>query len=148
MHGLLEKFDKFIFVALIILMMIVLLLSLVELCWIIIKDIISEPMFILEIDELLDIFGLFMLVLIGIELLDTIKTYLKQRVMHVEVVMIVAMIAISRKVIILDLNKYSSLTLMGIAALIISLSVGYYFIKRIHRAEENFSASMDATPEQ
>lgn len=145
MHALLEKFDKFVFVALIILMMIVLLLSLVELCWIIVKDIISEPIFILEIDELLDIFGLFMLVLIGIELLDTIKTYLKQRVMHVEVVMIVAMIAISRKVIILDLNKYSSLTLMGIATLIISLSVGYYLIKRIHREVDMDAAGMDST---
>lgn len=143
MHKLLEKFDKLVFVALIILLMIVLLLSLVELCWIIIKDILSAPMFILEIDELLDIFGLFMLVLIGIELLDTIKTYLKQRVMHVEVVMIVAMIAISRKVIILDLNKYSSLTLVGIAALIIALSVGYYLVKRIHREVDGSSAGLD-----
>jgi uncharacterized membrane protein (DUF373 family) len=141
---LLEKFDKLLFVTLIILMMIVLLLSLVELCWIIVKDILSEPIFILEIDELLDIFGLFMLVLIGIELLDTIKTYLKQRVMHVEVVMIVAMIAISRKVIILDLNKYSSLTLVGIAALIIALSAGYYLVKRIHREVDDSSARLDS----
>ncbi len=144
MHMLLEKFDKLLFVTLIILMMIVLLLSLVELCWIIVKDILSEPIFILEIDELLDIFGLFMLVLIGIELLDTIKTYLKQRVMHVEVVMIVAMIAISRKVIILDLNKYSSLTLVGIAALIIALSAGYYLVKRIHREVDDSSARLDS----
>ncbi len=144
MHMLLEKFDKLLFITLIILMMIVLLLSLVELCWIIVKDILSEPMFILEIDELLDIFGLFMLVLIGIELLDTIKTYLKQRVMHVEVVMIVAMIAISRKVIILDLNKYSSLTLVGIAALIIALSAGYYLVKRIHREVDNSAAGLDS----
>lgn len=93
---------------------------------------------------MLDIFGLFMLVLIGIELLDTIKTYLKQRVMHVEVVMVVAMIAISRKVIILDLNKYSSLTLVGIAALIIALSAGYYLVKRIHREVDDSSARLDS----
>ena len=40
------------------------------------------------------------------------------------------MIAISRKVIILDLNKYSSGTLMGIAAVILAQAAGYYFFKR------------------
>ena len=39
----------------------------------------SPPLLLLEIDELLESFGLFMLVLIGIELLETIvKTYLHQ----------------------------------------------------------------------
>lgn len=38
-----------------------------------------------------------MLVLIGIELLDTIKTYIVQNVIHVDVVLIVAMIASLQK---------------------------------------------------
>ena len=87
----------------------------------------------LEIKELLEIFGLFLLVLIGIELLDSIKTYITENVIHVEVVLIVAMIAIARKVIILDIDKYSSMTFIGIACLILSLSVAYYSIKKVHR---------------
>jgi uncharacterized membrane protein (DUF373 family) len=87
-----------------------LLLSTIELAWIIIKDIITPPVFLLEIDELLEIFGLFMLVLIGIELLDTIaKTYMSESTDHAQIVMAVAIIAIDRKVIILDVKDLSGL---------------------------------------
>jgi uncharacterized membrane protein (DUF373 family) len=108
----------------------VLLLATIELGWIIIKDVLTPPVFLLEIDELFEIFGLFMLVLIGIELLETIiKTYTHQNVNHAKIVMAVALIAIARKVIILDLEKYSGLSLMGIAAIILALSLGYYLIQ-------------------
>jgi len=105
-------------------------LSTVELGWIIIEDIITPPVFLLDINELLDIFGMFLLVLIGVELLETVKMYLNEKKVHVEVVFTVAMIAIARKVIILDVKELSSLTLIGIGAIIIALSSGYYLIKR------------------
>jgi uncharacterized membrane protein (DUF373 family) len=126
----LRNFEKFITVSLIIMMAVVILLATVELGWIIIKDIITPPIFLLDISELLDIFGLFLLILIGIELVETIKAYLSERVIRVEVVIIVALIAISRKVIILDVKELSSLTLIGIAAIILALSAGCYLLKR------------------
>jgi uncharacterized membrane protein (DUF373 family) len=90
----------------------------------------------LDINELLEIFGLFMLVLIGIELLETIKTYIMKNVIHLEVVLMVAMIAIARKVIILDIKKVPSPTLMGIGVIIIALSVGYYLVKQVRPEEK------------
>ena len=42
----------------------------------------------------------------------------------------VALIAVARKVIILDLEKYGSLTLVGIAAMILALAVACYAVKR------------------
>ena len=125
----LKSFEKFIVVALIGMMILVVFLATVELGWIIIKDIVTPPIILLEIDELLEIFGFFLLVLIGVELLETIKAYLLHKVVHVEIVLEVALIAIARKVIILDLEKYSSLTLLGIAALIITVAVAFHFIK-------------------
>ena len=65
-----KKFERVIFISLIVMMSLVVLLATIELGWIIIKDIISPPIFLLEINELFEIYGLFMLVLIGIELLD------------------------------------------------------------------------------
>jgi len=126
----LKKFEKIIVTALIVMMGLVILLATIELGWVIIKDIITPPYFLLEIQELLDIFGLFLLVLIGIELIYTLKTYLTENEIHAEVVFIVALIAIARKVIILDVKEVSSLTLLGIAAIIIALSVGYSLIKK------------------
>jgi len=64
--------------------------------------IVNESAFRLENHELLSFFGFFLLVLIGIEFLDTIKAYLRDSVIYVEIVILVAIIAISRKVILLD----------------------------------------------
>jgi len=131
MMQIIKKFQKIIILVLVVLMAVVLFLSTIELAWVIIKDIITPPIFILDIDELLEIFGLFMLVLIGIELLDTIaKTYLEESVDHAQIVMAVAIIAIARKVIILDVKDLSGLALVGIAAIILALSIGYYLIKK------------------
>jgi uncharacterized membrane protein (DUF373 family) len=130
MIGAIKKFERVIIFSLVIMMCFVLLLATIELGWIIIKDVLTPPVFLLEIDELFEIFGLFMLVLIGIELLETIiKTYTNQNVNHAKIVMAVALIAIARKVIILDLEKYSGLSLTGIAAIILALSLGYYLIQ-------------------
>ena len=98
--------------------------------WLIIKDIITPPVILLDIDELLDVFGMFLLVLIGVELLETVKMYLTKKMVHVEVVFTVAMIAIARKVIILDIKEVPSLTLIGIGTIIIALSAGYYLLTK------------------
>lgn len=127
----LSKFEKVITTTLMVLMALVVLLATIELGWIIIKDIITPPVMLLEIDELLDIFGLFLLVLIGVELLETIKAYIKEQVVHIEVVMTVAMIAIARKVIILDVKDLSAMTLLGIASIILALAAAGYAFKRI-----------------
>jgi len=117
--------------ALMVMMAIVLGLATVDLGWLIIKDIIEAPLFLLSVDQLLDIFGLFMLVIIGIELLETImKTYITQDQPHYEVVLSVAIIAIARKVIILDLKEVDSLILIGIASIIIALTGGYFLMKK------------------
>ena len=123
-------FEKGITLALIVMMALVLLLSTVDLGWTIFKDILSPPTILLNVDQLVDIFGLFMLVLIGIELLETIKAYLDEHVIHAEIVLEVAIIAIVRKVIILDIKKEDSLTLIGIAAIILALAAAFLIIKR------------------
>jgi uncharacterized membrane protein (DUF373 family) len=135
MESLLKRLERTLLVVLTGMMALVLVLATAELGYVLIIDIFRPPFFILEIDELLEIFGLFLLVLIGIELLDTMKAYMVEKVVHVEIVFAVALIAVARKVIVLDVAKYPSLTLMAIGVIIISLSVGYYLIKRIDRTK-------------
>ena len=131
MFDLLKKFEKLLVKFLMLLMAVVLGLATLDLGWIVIKDVITPPMFVLEVSELLDIFGLFMLVLIGIELLETImKTYLTQGMPHYEVVLSVAIIAIARKVIILEVKDLEPFLLIGIASIILALALGYYFVKK------------------
>lgn len=126
-----KRFEKMIILVLVVMMALVLLLGTIELGWIIYQDIVSPPLFLLEINELLEIFGLFMLVLIGVELLETIvKTYMTQSTDHAQIVIAVAIIAIARKVIILDVKDLSGPILLGIAAIIMALCVGYYLVKQ------------------
>jgi uncharacterized membrane protein (DUF373 family) len=122
--------ERIIVTALIVMMTIVLLLATVDLGWILVRDIFSLPIVLLGIDELLEIFGFFLLVLIGVELLETIKAYFDEHVVHVEVVLEVAMIAIARKVITLEVKDLPSLTLIGISAIILALAVAFHFVKR------------------
>lgn len=136
----LRKFKLAVISSLTVMMALILLLATVELAWIIGKDIITPPLFLLEIDELLEVFGLFMLVIIGVELLETImKTYLSEGVNHAEIVISVAIIAISRKVIILDVKEVPSLTLIGIGVIILALSIGYFLVRRKPDGKENAS---------
>ncbi|WBX75366.1 phosphate-starvation-inducible PsiE family protein [Tenacibaculum ovolyticum] len=76
------------------------------------------------------IFGGFLSVLIGVELLHTIKMYLKEGLIHVEIVLLVALIGISRHVIDLNIAHMKPFVIMAISSLIIALSVGYFLIKR------------------
>lgn len=130
MQDMVKKFERAVIIALIALMVVVVFISTIELAVLIVKDIFKPPRFWLGIDQLFEIFGFFLILLIGLELLETIKAYLSENVVHSEIVLEVALIAIARKVITLDVKKYEPLTLIGIAALIFTISIAYFFIKR------------------
>ena len=126
----LKKFEKTVIGTLIVLMVLVILISTIELGVIIVVDIFKPPRFWLGIDQLFEIFGFFLLLLIGVELLETIKAYLSENVVHSEIVVEVALIAIARKVITLNVKEYQPMALIGIAALIISISLAYFLIQK------------------
>jgi uncharacterized membrane protein (DUF373 family) len=130
MSQFLKVIERVIVAALILLMTVVLLLTTLDLGWMIVQDILTPPVILLQVEELLEIFGFFLLVLIGVELLETIKAYFDDHIVHVEVVLEVAMIAIARKVITLEVKDLPSLTLVGIAAIIAALSIAFFFVKR------------------
>lgn len=135
-----RKFEMGIVLALAIMMALVVVVSTFEFFVLIIGDLMSPPYFQLGLDQLLDIFGLFLMILLGLELLETVKAYLREDVFHVEVVMMVAIIALARKVIILDIKNLPGDRLIGLAFIIAALSGGYYFMKRLyhhqpHKAE-------------
>ena len=149
MLGHLERFKKLLVILITVMMGVVLVSAVAELGYILFKDLVSPPYFILDISELLEIFGVFMLVLIGIELLETLEIYIRDNVVHVEIVFTVALIAIARKVIILDVKILSSGTLFSIGFIILALSVGYYLIKKTFPlGKKDIVPSADPAPEE
>lgn len=125
-----RNIEKVIIYALIAMMAGILILATVELGYYLVRNLITSEFFLIDLDALMDLFGIFLLVLIGIELLDTIKVYLRQNVVHVEVVVLVAIIALARKVVVLKIEDLEGETLIGIGLMILALSVAYYLIKK------------------
>ncbi len=115
---------------LIVMMVGVLVLATIELGYFLIRNIIQSDFLLISLDNLMDLFGVFLLVLIGIELLDTIKVYLRENVIHVEVVVLVAIIAVARKVVVLKIEDFPGEVIIGIGVLIASLALAYYLIKK------------------
>jgi len=133
----LHTFTRFIIQALILMMMLAVLLSTVELLIILVIEVLKPPEYLLGIENLFEIFGFFMMILIGLELLESIRTYLADELLHVEVVFLVAMIAIARKVIILEVKDLDPLVLMGIASIILALAAGYFLVKKAIRPKDS-----------
>jgi len=127
LDALVGKIQKFIVLVLAGMLVVVVVLSTVHLGTLIGEEIWKAPRFLISVHGLLEIFGYFLLVLIGVELLETLRAYLRKNVIHVRVVLEVALIAMARKVIILEPDSVTSSTLLGIAALILALGIAFYF---------------------
>jgi len=108
-------------------LVVIVVLSTVHLGVLIGEEIWKPPRFLISVESLLDVFGYFLLVLIGVELIETLRSYIQQDVIHVRVVLEVALIALARKVIILEPNGTNGLMLFGVAALILAVGVAFYF---------------------
>jgi uncharacterized membrane protein (DUF373 family) len=121
-------FQTLIIKSIIVMMVIVILSSTLEVGWIILHELIAPPVIFLNVEKVLDIFGLFFLVLIGIELLETIKMIITESTMDVGVIILVGITAIVRKVIIIDLKTTAPLFLMGLGVLVLALAGAYYLI--------------------
>jgi len=131
MNKLFDQIERGVVIGLLGLMLLVVVAGAIELVFVTIEEMLRPPRYLLlDISELLRIFGFFLLVLIGLELLSSIRMYIQDETIHVELVMVVALIAVSRKIIVLDYEKTDALTVLGIAALVIALSAGYYLMKR------------------
>ena len=136
MEKVLNSFEKIIVTALLGLMMLAVFASTVELGIILFQQLAKPPVFLLNLDEMLEVFGFFLMVLIGLELLESIKAYLDKDRLHVEVVFLVAIVAAARKIIILDYKTMTPDMLYAIAAVIVALGIGFYLVRRtlhLHR---------------
>lgn len=79
---------------------------------------------------LFTIFGLFLNILIALEILENITGYLKKHVLQVELVIVTSLIAVARKIIILDLEKVSGIDIIGLGIALLALSISYWIVRK------------------
>jgi uncharacterized membrane protein (DUF373 family) len=126
LETILTKIQKICAVVLAGMLVVVMVLSTLHLGVLIGHEIWAPPRYLIRVEGLLEIFGYFLLVLIGVELIETLKAYLRKDAIHIRVVLEVALIAMARKVIVEEPNSVPSLALFGIAALILALGIASY----------------------
>lgn len=112
-------------------MTVVIILGVVDVGWTLHQKAMAPPRFILTISDILATFGAFMAVLIAIEILVNIILYLRDDVIHVKIVMATALMAIARKVIILDYEHTTAEFIWATAGVVLAMSIGYWIVHHL-----------------
>ncbi|MDZ7924913.1 MAG: phosphate-starvation-inducible PsiE family protein [Marinagarivorans sp.] len=113
-----------------ILMVLVIFWSIADVVYVLYQRLIAPPYFLLAIEDILQVFGAFMLVLIAVEIFINIRLYLGSNIIPVELVIATALMAVARKIIVLDLKLVTSEQIIGLALVTFALGITYWLIKQ------------------
>jgi uncharacterized membrane protein (DUF373 family) len=127
---LVHLFEQAISIALLMMMGAVVLLSTLDLAVVLIRDIVTPPVLLLSGTQLLELFSLFLNVLIGLELIETVRVHVAEGAVRAEMVIMVAMIAVLRKIILLDPKEAPGIVVLGVAAIVLGLGISHYLVTR------------------
>ncbi len=118
------------------LMIIVIIFGVIDVGWTIYQRFVSEPRFILTMGDVLATFGAFMVVLIAIEIFQNIILYLRDDVIHVKIVLATALMAIARKVIILDYDELDPMYIFATGVVLIATGITYFFVHKLPEKDQ------------
>jgi len=115
-----------------IMMLGVLLVSLVELGFVLTEEILRAPHGFFS-SSLIEIFGAFLNILIALEVLENITAYLRGSGIRIELVIVTALTAVARKIVIFDFGKHSGSDLIGLGVAIFALTISYWLVRRTNQ---------------
>jgi uncharacterized membrane protein (DUF373 family) len=115
------------------LMVVVILLGVADVCYVMYTRLMAPPVLLLDVGDIFKIFGAFMVVLIAIEIFINIRLYLGSSTLPIKLVIGTALMAIARKVIVLDLENTTSIYVFAIAAVVLALGVAYWLVGKTSR---------------
>lgn len=121
--------QRVVVVLVLVLVLALLAFMIVRLGWLIGVELLGTPIAELSADQILGLFSFVLLVLIGVELVEAVQLFLTDAHVHVEFLILIALTAVCRKIIILDVAAASAITLVGLAALVVTLAGAYFLIK-------------------
>lgn len=135
-----EGFKRVIAAVLLVLMGLLVIVATAELVlgmasWVLPGTFFSAGNVVLTEEQLLQAFGVFLTVLIALELVETVEVYFREHAVHIEIVLLVAMIALARKFILLDPHEYEPMLLVALAVILLALGVTYYLVRKAGPAE-------------
>jgi uncharacterized membrane protein (DUF373 family) len=135
MLNLIERIERGVVFVLVILLLIAVVLGTIELGRVLLTKIIAAPRFLVDVNTLFDSFALFLVIVVGLELLKSIKSYLVQGSINPSFVIEVAIITLGNKLITLDFKEAHPELLMGMAGILLALAATYFVLKKFNKRE-------------
>lgn len=111
-----------------VLMMIVIVLCVADVGFVLYERLTTPPHFFLTLTDIFAVFASFLAVLIAIEIFANITLYLRDDVIHIRLVVATALMAIARKVIVLDFTTIEPEYIYGISATVLALGITYHLV--------------------
>lgn len=111
-----------------VLMTLLILWGVADVVYVFYQRLLTPPFMLLTVNDILALFGSFLSVLIAIEIFINITVYIKHDALPIKMVIATALMAIARKVIMLDFKDLDWPYLLAIAAIIVALGLTYWLI--------------------
>ena len=112
------------------LMVVVILWGIADVVYVIWEKLWDAPRFLMTVSDIFQLFGAFLVVLIAIEIFVNIRMYLGSDVLPVKLVIATALMAIARKVIVLDFEQTDANYILAIAAVVAALGATHWLLSR------------------
>ncbi len=111
-----------------ILMVVVIFWGIADVVYVIYNQLMQPPFMLLDISDIFKTFAAFLAVLIAIEIFQNIVLYLRTDVVPVQLVIATALMAVARKVIILDFAEISAMYVFATGLTVLALGITYYLV--------------------
>lgn len=110
------------------LMVLVIFWGIIDIVYVLYQQLMSPPILLLEVSDIFRLFGAFMVVLIAIEIFVNIRLYLGTDIFPLQLVIATALMAIARKVIVMDFGNLSPHYVYATALVVLSLGIAYWLV--------------------
>ena len=111
-------------------MVLIIFWGVADVLFVVYQKLVEPPVFLLDVNDIFQVFGAFMVVLIAVEIFINIRLYLGTSALPIQLVIATALMAIARKVIILDFDTITPDYIFGIAAVVLALGISYWLVSR------------------
>lgn len=118
-----------------VLMVFVIYWAVADVIWVLYEHFSAPPYFVSPTDDIVRFFAGFLAVLIAIEVFINITLYLRDDAIHVQLVVATALMAVARKVIVMDYNDLSPAQLWAMGILILAVGATYWVVAYFHKGE-------------
>ena len=110
-------------------MTVMLILGTIQLIFLEFKKITNPPYLLIEVSTLVEVFNLILIIAVGYELIKALLLIISSNTIPTVPIIEISIIAISTKIITLDIKQTNSNVIISLALLIASLGLSYFLLK-------------------